>query len=51
MKGRAVEQERGVDKDPVLGMPGVGKQLWEEESGDTFVDRLRSQAPVGLKEI
>jgi isoleucyl-tRNA synthetase len=27
--------------DPVLLMLGVGKQLWEAESGDSFVERLR----------
>lgn len=31
--------------DPVLSMLGVGKQLWEHESGDTFVERLRSEEP------
>ena len=29
--------------DPVLAMLGVGKQLWESESGDRFVERLRSE--------
>ena len=29
--------------DPVLLMIGVGKQLWEQESGDDFVDRLRAE--------
>jgi len=29
--------------DPVLLMLGVGKQLWEEEPGDRFVERLRSE--------
>jgi hypothetical protein len=29
--------------DPVLAMLGVGRQLWETESGDTFVERLRSE--------
>jgi hypothetical protein len=27
--------------DPVLSMLGVGKHLWERESGDKFVERLR----------
>jgi hypothetical protein len=31
--------------DPVLLMLGVGKQLWEQESGDRFVERLRSEDP------
>ena len=29
--------------DPVLAMLGVGRQLWEMESGDHFVGRLRSK--------
>jgi len=29
--------------DPVLLMLGVGRQLWEHEPGDRFVDRLRSE--------
>lgn len=31
--------------DPVLMMLGVGRQLWEQESGEAFVERLRSEAP------
>ena len=33
----------GETDDPVLAMLGVGKQLWELESGDRFVERLRSE--------
>jgi hypothetical protein len=29
--------------DPVLSMIGVGKQLWRQEPGDIFVERLRSE--------
>jgi hypothetical protein len=29
--------------DPVLAMLGVGRQLWETEPGDNFVERLRSE--------
>lgn len=29
--------------DPVLMMLGAGRQLWEQESGDAFVKRLRSE--------
>jgi len=29
--------------DPVLLMLGVGKQLWETESGDKFIERIRSE--------
>ncbi len=29
--------------DPILLMLGVGKQLWEREPGDKFIDRLRSE--------
>ncbi len=31
--------------DPVLLMLGVGKQLWQHEPGDSFVERLRSEDP------
>ncbi|MBI3682078.1 MAG: hypothetical protein HY235_16980 [Acidobacteria bacterium] len=36
------DQRREAD-DPVLLMLGVGKQLWAQESGDSFVERLRSE--------
>ncbi len=29
--------------DPVLMMLGVGKQLWKNEPGDKFIERLRSE--------
>lgn len=32
--------------DPVLLMLGVGKQLWERECGDSFIERLRSETPA-----
>ena len=36
---------RGRDgDDPVLLMLGVGRQLWGQEPGDAFVERLRSEA-------
>ncbi|MCP5116343.1 MAG: hypothetical protein GY953_36400 [bacterium] len=31
--------------DPVLLMLGVGRRLWVQESGDSFVERLRSEDP------
>ena len=34
------------DTDPVLLMLGVGKQMWEKEPGDIFVERLRSETVV-----
>jgi hypothetical protein len=37
------EDERRDEDDPVLLMLGVGKQLWESESGDRFIERLRSE--------
>ena len=38
------EQEQATDaNDPVLSMVGVGRQLWEGEPGDHFVERLRSE--------
>lgn len=30
-------------EDPVLAMLGVGQQLWEQEDGNRFVERLRSE--------
>lgn len=35
--------ESMMTKDPVLAMLGVGSHLWESESGDRFVERLRSE--------
>ncbi|MCL6546265.1 MAG: hypothetical protein K6T61_13625 [Bryobacteraceae bacterium] len=32
-----------VDRDPVLSASGLGRRLWETESGDAFVERLRSE--------
>lgn len=32
-------------QDPVLLMLGVGKHLWEQEPGEYFVERLRSEDP------
>ena len=29
--------------DPVLLMLGVGKELWNSEPGDCFIERLRSE--------
>jgi hypothetical protein len=37
------QDEMVVSDDPVLAMLGVGRQLWEPESGDRFVERLRSE--------
>jgi hypothetical protein len=38
------QKQVGIAKaDPVLLMLGVGSQLWEHESGDDFVERLRSE--------
>ena len=30
-------------EDPVLSMLGIGRHLWEQESGEKFVERLRSE--------
>jgi hypothetical protein len=35
--------QRLETNDPVLLMLGVGKQLWERESGDKFIERLRAE--------
>jgi hypothetical protein len=37
------EQQQDEVNDPVLAMLGVGRQLWEQEPGDSFVERLRSE--------
>jgi len=37
--------------DPVLAMLGVGRQLWELEPGDSFVERLRSEDLPALPAI
>jgi hypothetical protein len=37
------QDETAKTNDPVLAMLGVGRQLWESESGDSFVERLRSE--------
>jgi hypothetical protein len=39
----ASRDESVVKEDPVLAMLGVGSQLWASESGDSFVERLRSE--------
>ncbi len=40
---RESKEQRPETDDPVLLMLGVGKQLWERESGDRFIERLRSE--------
>lgn len=47
-KLRPLNRERERDQsaeanDQLLSMLGVGRQLWEQEPGDHFVDRLRSE--------
>jgi hypothetical protein len=37
------EHQRHEMSDPVLLMLGIGKHLWTRESGDSFVERLRSE--------
>jgi len=51
-KIRPMNRERERDQstepnDPVLSMLGVGRQLWEREPGDHFVNRLRSEDLAG----
>ena len=45
MKSETKLEHQGskADCDPVLAMLGVGKELWTPESGDSFVERLRSE--------
>lgn len=42
-KLRRNRKESGEVDDPVLQMLGVGRELWEQETGDRFVERLRSE--------
>jgi hypothetical protein len=39
---RAHKTETGQQLDPVLALLGVGKHLWQDESGDEFVRRERT---------
>ena len=42
--GREIDEElRSGTQDPVLSMLGVGRHLWEQESGERFIERLRSE--------
>lgn len=45
------DKSNGGD-DPVLRMVGVGRQLWSQEPGDEFIERLRSDdsAPARTNE-
>lgn len=46
MKAREISHSLPLQpetSDPVLSMLGVGKQLWHDESGDHFVERLRAE--------
>ena len=42
-EGKLKNDEHREKDDPVLLMLGVGKELWESESGDRFIERLRSE--------
>lgn len=51
---REIEKGQSVDpRDPVLQMLGVGRDLWARESGDSLVERLRSEdsppAPAAIR--
>ena len=42
----------GELEDPVLGMIGIGWEIWQCEPADGFVARLRSEDPIAdLKNI
>ena len=41
--GGVNEDRTSETEDPVLSMLGVGQDLWEQESGDKFIERLRSE--------
>ncbi len=37
------EDQHQETSDPILTMLGVGSDLWQHETGDSFVERLRSE--------
>jgi hypothetical protein len=41
----AAETNRAIENDPLISLPGSGRQLWSEEHADGYVDRL----PAGWK--
>ncbi len=45
-ESEGIKIQRAEADDPVLLMLGVGKQLWAQESGDSFIERLRSEVPL-----
>ena len=49
---RSTDQDAVLfDRDPVLSMLGAGKHLWKQETGDEFVERLRSEeAPPNIQQ-
>jgi hypothetical protein len=38
-----MKRRRPETEDPILTMLGIGKQLWKNEPGDNFIERLRSE--------
>jgi hypothetical protein len=40
---RTTKAAQDDQDDPILRMLGVGKHLWEDEPGDKFIERLRSE--------
>jgi len=46
VKTQDTQRDRpATSDDPVLRMLGIGKELWEQEPGDRFVERLRAEEP------
>ena len=45
-KGKPDRGDHDEMDDPVLAMLGVGKEIWEPEPGDRFIERLRSETPA-----
>jgi hypothetical protein len=41
--GEVDEAKTSETQDPVLSMLGVGRHLWEQESGERFIKRLRAE--------
>lgn len=45
-KARAADPARAIERDPVLAMKGVGKEVWAKLDADTFVRDLRADPPA-----
>ena len=40
---RSREMDQRLLYDPVMQLVGVGREIWQDESGDKFIERLRAE--------